>query len=323
MIYKNLNDLFEQYDSFLIDVYGVLYNGSNFFDGTLDLLKKMKYHKKRLIILSNTTLIGDVCKKRYFAKGLIENVHYDEFLSSGEAFKQTSKNYLQNSKNYFEIFENGSEVFEGSDFKKVDSIDKADFVYVGYLNVEKFYTVDNLKTKFGNDIAIEDMFKTDIHDINGFEKIAETLDLCLKFDKTLVVVNPDIFALELVGNSKRPVLCQGAAGEFYERMGGKVLYFGKPYPTIYDFGKKYLDGCQKTAMIGDTLWTDILGGNMAGVDTILTLTGVSGQFFKNMPTDLSVEEKMKKLMSEISSKMTHKDLLGFSQEPNYIIESFA
>ena len=328
MFCKNFSSLYENYDSLLIDVYGVLYNGSDFFDGVLNLLKEMKDAGKKLIILSNTTMVSDACKSKYESKGLIEGIHYDMFISSGEAFKKTFKEHINSAKTYFLAFLKNNDIFEDSGLQEVDSMESADFVYVGYLNAgNKIYTVDNLKDKSGNLISMENLTSVDCHDIEGFEEIANLLDLCLKNKKPLLVANPDIFALETVSTSeflaKRPVLCQGAIGEFYERLGGNVVYFGKPYPAIYDFAKKFISPSEKTAMIGDTLWTDILGGNIAGVETVLTLTGVSGEFFKSMDKNLEINEKIKKLLNEISPKMTHKSLSVYSQVPTHIVESFA
>lgn len=326
----NLHFLYNNYDVFLIDVYGVLYNGHSFFEGALDLLEKMKAEGKNVIILSNTTMVFEDCVKKYAPKGLNEKLHYDLFISSGEAFRKTLNIHLGNAKTYFSAFSKNDELFKNTNLKKVYSVEDADFIYVGSPNRgDRIYLADNLRDRFGNIIPIENITSIDCHDISGFEEINYVLDKCLLFQKTLVVVNPDLFAIEHVSvnnfSEKRPILCQGTIGEFYEKMGGKVIYFGKPYPAIYDFAKRFIPNGEnsKIAMIGDTLWTDILGGNMAGVETILTLTGVSGTFLKSGRGNLSIDQKIERLLREIASKMTHKSLKGYSQVPNHVIDSFA
>ena len=166
------------------------------------------------------------------------------------------------------------------------------------------------------------MFNVHLHDIEGFEDISAYLNECLKHGKMLMVVNPDLFAFERIENISRPILCQGAVGAYYEQLGGETSYFGKPYQQIFDFAKNFIDKEDRVAMVGDTPWTDILGGNMAGIDTILTLTGVSELCFKEAP-DLPISIKIEKLLGEISKKMTHKTLLQHSQKPTHIIEKFA
>lgn len=328
MLKKSLENIYENYDAFLIDMYGVLYDGSGFFPGVLNFLKKIKNSGKKVIILSNTTIISKSCKENYLRKGLIENIHYDLFISSGEAFKQTIQDYIFNAKTYFQAFQPNNDLFKESNLEESKSIEEADFVYIGYLNAgNRVYIADELKDMSGNIISLENLTSMDCHDIQNFTEISALLDTCLKMNKPIVVANPDLFALELIStnefSARRPVLCQGIVGEFYEKMGGKVTYFGKPYPAIYNFAKRFLSKNEKIAMIGDTLWTDILGGNMAGFDTILTLTGVSGEFLRHLDQNLNIKDKLEFLLKNISKKMTHKDLLEYSQIPTHIIDHFA
>lgn len=321
MIYKNVANLIEKYDGFFVDVYGVIFDGREFYKGALNTLELMKKSNKKVIILSNTTALSNDCKNRFREKGLRNGVHYDEFISSGEAFRS----YLigLNANAVYQIFNNNKNIFAGTGVAEADSIEQADFIYVGVVNsFEKIYTADNAKTKDGRAIGMEEMFDCDISDIEGFEKISVILKECLKYKKKLIIVNPDIFTLEEISGTIRPVLCQGSIGKFYERMGGEVKYFGKPYEDIFNFAKKFVDKSDKIAMIGDTPWTDILGGNMASLDTILVLTGITGQFFSKHP-EQSTELNFERLLNEISSKMTHRNLYGISQKPTYIAESFA
>ncbi|HVW46785.1 MAG TPA: HAD-IIA family hydrolase [Solirubrobacterales bacterium] len=51
---------------------------------------------------------------------------------------------------------------------------------------------------------------------------------------------------------------------------------GKPEHHLFDLALSRLDGAERVAMIGDRLSSDIAGGNAAGLDTILVLSGTSG-----------------------------------------------
>ncbi|HPN83866.1 MAG TPA: HAD-IIA family hydrolase [Victivallales bacterium] len=64
----------------------------------------------------------------------------------------------------------------------------------------------------------------------------------------------------------------------------KPLYFGKPYRMIYDFAmrelkeiypNKYPFSKNKILMVGDSLRSDIKGGNRFGIKTALVLTGIT------------------------------------------------
>ena len=309
-------------------MHGVLWDGGNFFDGALELLSKIKDEGKNVIILSNTTMTKESCRRKYQCKGLNKGQHFDFFVSSGEAFKHTLHEHVGFSKTYFSAFSHNSEIFENNLLEKVNSIEKADFVYVGNVNTNKIYFADCIKDKNGNLIAMEDLTSVDYHDIDDFDEIANTLDLSLKYQKPLVVANPDVFAIEAVlGKTSldyRPILCQGAIGEMYEYTGGKVVYFGKPHPAIYDYAKRFIKQSSKVVMIGDTLWTDILGGNMAGFDTVLTLSGVVGKFIKKFyGADSTTDTAVKSIIQTISPKMTHTSLKKISQIPTHIVKKFA
>ena len=58
--------------------------------------------------------------------------------------------------------------------------------------------------------------------------------------------------------------------------GVKPLIVGKPEPTMLLIGCERLGTSPaQTAIIGDRLDTDIVGGHRAGLQTLLVLTGVS------------------------------------------------
>jgi len=58
------------------------------------------------------------------------------------------------------------------------------------------------------------------------------------------------------------------AHDIQDRTGIEVQYFGKPFGLAFELASERI-GKPKLAMIGDTLHTDILGGQAAGCDTIL------------------------------------------------------
>ena len=55
-------------------------------------------------------------------------------------------------------------------------------------------------------------------------------------------------------------MCAGSVAMIFEKMGGKVIYFGKPFPEVY---KQSIDNSNKKILcIGDNLNTDIKGANL-------------------------------------------------------------
>jgi glycerol-1-phosphatase len=52
---------------------------------------------------------------------------------------------------------------------------------------------------------------------------------------------------------------------------------GKPEPYIFEIARSLLRGCDRVAIVGDNLESDIAGGKRAGLATILVLTGTTSR----------------------------------------------
>ena len=46
----------------------------------------------------------------------------------------------------------------------------------------------------------------------------------------MICTNPDL----IVDKGNRRELCAGSVAMVFEKMGGEVVYFGKPYPEVYN-----------------------------------------------------------------------------------------
>jgi ribonucleotide monophosphatase NagD (HAD superfamily) len=65
----------------------------------------------------------------------------------------------------------------------------------------------------------------------------------------------------------------------FEKMGGKVVYFGKPYPEVYN---QSIDNYNKKVLsIGDNLNTDIKGANLLNYDSLLISNGIHKNEIQN------------------------------------------
>ncbi len=87
--------------------------------------------------------------------------------------------------------------------------------------------------------------------------------------RPVVVGNPDIVAPRETGFTLEP-------GFFAHRLadidGVHPAFFGKPYPDIFDLALARISPApppDRILMVGDTLHTDILGGNQMGFRTAL------------------------------------------------------
>src|SRR6056300_1708216 len=118
-----------------------------------------------------------------------------------------------------------------------------------------------------------------------FEKYDEDLnyykDLFEKnINKQMVCTNPDL----IVDRGNKRELCAGSVAMVFEKMGGKVTYFGKPYPEVYN---QSIDNKNKKVLcIGDNLNTDIKGANLLNYDSLLISNGVHKKEIENNGLDV-------------------------------------
>lgn len=329
-IQETILPLIDSYDAFFVDVYGVIFNGIRVYNEALLALDYLKKSGKTVIIVSNTTELSESAKIGYTRRGLIAGQHYDKFVTSGEFLNRTLKTDLDNFfasvghpvKTVKCIFFGNGEVFKDTPLEKVEDIDSADVMYVGFPRTNYGPTrVDELLDCNGNHVDMEQVLNIDWKTArstsgnSGLLEIVHDLDVCLQKSKTLLVANPDIFAHSSVDNQKHLVLTQGAVGYYYQKMGGKTIFTGKPYPGIFEFAKTFVPPSSRIAMIGDTPWTDILGANNSGIDSILVTTGVTGEFISGHQNP---EDGIDDLLKDISSKMNYSSLKNVT--PTHVVK---
>jgi HAD superfamily hydrolase (TIGR01459 family) len=101
---------------------------------------------------------------------------------------------------------------------------------------------------------------------------------------TMVCANPDV----VVNRNGVLGIGPGALAVYYEKLGGRVIYFGKPYDDIYNLSLDKLSGiaARRILVIGDSLSTDIAGANRYGLDSLLVGTGVHWRELSTIPGDV-------------------------------------
>jgi len=87
-------------------------------------------------------------------------------------------------------------------------------------------------------------------------------------------LNPD--RVVLFGGVPEP--CAGALADIYEQLGGRVRWYGKPYPAIYRHALRLAGDPPGDAVlaVGDGLQTDMLGAARMGFDAVFVSVGIHG-----------------------------------------------
>ena len=239
--YNSVSEFANNYDSFILDIWGVIHDGEKIYPGALDCLKHLKLQNKELIFLSNAPR-RQFKVKQALNKFNISDDLYKDIVSSGElAF------------NYFSLLEPCNYLYIGPP-KDADLLDG-----LGYQKVEKASDANfALVTGFDNDNST-------------LEEKLPLINKALAAGLKLYCVNPDLIVVRQDGSK---ALCAGVIGEYYQKQGGKTEFIGKPWPAIYSYiiGKFHKNA--KICAIGDSIVTDIRGANNAGIDSVLVLGGI-------------------------------------------------
>lgn len=114
----------------------------------------------------------------------------------------------------------------------------------------------------------------------------------------LLCANPDI----VVDRGETREYCAGAVARLYTQMGGESLYFGKPYPPIYDLARKRMvqaghdiDDARILA-VGDGIATDVAGGAGEGIDCLFITGGLARE--ETATTDQPDPQKLTEYLAQ-------------------------
>lgn len=287
------------YDTLFIDLYGVIWDGAQIFEGARELLSFLMNNGKNVVILSNAAVLSKEMTQKYEKKDLIQGVHYTDFVTSGDLLQDwlQGKNFsifpkTSDFRTYFCLGSFHSSLFEKTNLKRVSKIEEADFVYLSvpqFSDAEKALLPEALQKKLVLGHSRTSGWAWDALDIEPFKTILMQIKA---MDKQVLLANPDQTAMNEGKDGKiREVVRQGSLGAFYQMLGGEVIAIGKPYVPIYRYAFQRLAkktkskniNLRRCAMIGDSLMTDILGSMniknelQVNMDGILVLSGISAK----------------------------------------------
>ena len=109
-----------------------------------------------------------------------------------------------------------------------------------------------------------------MNDLNYYKNLLQD-----SVNKKLICTNPDL----VVDRGNNQEYCAGTVAKIFENIGGKTIYFGKPYKDIYDL---IIRDNKKALIIGDNLRTDIKGANSMNQDSLFILDGIHKKEINNI-----------------------------------------
>lgn len=246
--------LLDRYNAIFFDAYGVLKNAHGLIPGIDRTIDALIRADKPFYVLTNDASRGpDELAQSYERLGL-PTVTADRIVSSG----MLAREYLQLKVNH------GTVAYLGTD-TSAHYIENADLHALPIREVDLDAAADISALVLLDDEGFD--WNTDLN---------KTINLLRRRNIPVIVANTDA---TYPVQGQQVAVAIGAVADMLERIVGKqFIRFGKPDAQLFMFAYDLLRERRpiqkgEILMVGDTLKSDILGGNKFGFDTALVLTG--------------------------------------------------
>ena len=235
-----LKSIANSYDLFFIDIWGVIHNGINLNKPSIEVLENLSNLNKEFVLLTNAPRPNITVINFLEKMGLSKNFFNNVFTSGEAALKYLIKD-LKNKKFFHIGPPRDFDLFKSFQENKVSNINESDYLLCSGLF-------------------------DDLEDLNYYKNL-----LIHHISKKMICTNPDL----VVDRGEKREYCAGSVAKIFEEINGEVIYFGKPYPPVYNLSSDTKN--KKILCIGDNLNTDIRGANIQNYDSLLITSGIHRQ----------------------------------------------
>ena len=250
----NFKSIIDKYKVVFFDAFGVLKNYEGILPGIERTFEYMKAQGKEYYIVTNDASRSPAQLAETYHQGGLNFISADRIVSSG----MLTKEYL--------------------DLKVRDGI----VAYLGTANSAHYIERSGLQTLPVSRIDNSNIDKVNVliflddEGFDWFNDLNKAVNLVRKRTIPVIVANTDR-AYPLTVNDVS-IAIGGIAAMVESVVGKQFIRFGKPdsqmFMFAYDLVRAYMPVSKhEIVMVGDTLNTDILGGNKFGLDTVLVLSG--------------------------------------------------
>jgi HAD superfamily hydrolase (TIGR01450 family) len=244
----------KNFKAVFIDSYGVLKNHTGLIEGVDETIEYLRDQGIAVRVLTNDASRSQQQQVERFKRLGLNSFREDEIITSGMLARQ-----------FLEL-----------------KIKKGRVAYLGTENSAKYIFENGLEGVPVSDIDVDDAKHFDAFlflDDEGFDwnrDINKTVNFLRRKNLPIIVANSDKYYP--ISNNDVAVAI-GAISRLIESvLNQKFIRFGKPDSQMFTYA---FDGLNKfhnferheVLMVGDTLHTDILGGNKFGLQTLLVLSG--------------------------------------------------
>jgi HAD superfamily hydrolase (TIGR01459 family) len=246
----HFSTLAHAYDVVLSDVWGVVHNGVAATPEACDALTRFRAGGGTVVLITNAPRPGAVVTK-FLDRLEVPRSTYDAIVSSGDVTRAVMATRPGRA-----VFHIGPErdlpIFDGLGLTFVP-MEQADYVVCTGLANDEVETAESYRA------------------------------LLLRLRERglfMICGNPDL----VVERGHKLVECAGAVADLYARLGGEVLYAGKPHAPIYDQALMQTAlrrggpiPHQRVLAIGDSIRTDVAGAIKYGIDCLFVTAGIHAE----------------------------------------------
>jgi HAD superfamily hydrolase (TIGR01459 family) len=264
--YKGLRSIALKYDIFYIDLWGVVHNGITLHKDAIEVLEEITKVGKQYVLLTNAPRPNKTVKSFLEKMGMNREIREKVYSSGQAALNYLKKNLLDDK------------------FYHLGPIRDFDL----FLDFKKNKTTNIKESSY---LLCTGLFEEQGEDLNYYKELFKEYT-----NKKMICTNPDL----IVDRGNKRELCAGSVALVFEKLGGEVIYFGKPFPEVYNQSIDNTKG--KILSIGDNLNTDIKGANLLNYDSLIISNGVHKDEIKKEGIDI-VSKKYEVIVNFIQTEL--------------------
>ncbi len=227
-----------KYDLFFIDIWGVIHNGISLFESAVEVLNQLENLNKKYVLLTNAPR---------------PNINVIKFLENMGLEKKISKN----------VYTSGEAALD----YLISNYKEKKFFHIGPprdFHLFKLFEKNKIKKPSEAEYLLcTGLFEEYEKNLNYYKNLLKK-----EIKKKMICTNPDL----VVDRGNEREYCAGSIADIFQKIGGKVEYFGKPYSQVYTQSTNIMN--KKVLCIGDNLNTDIKGANMQNFECLFISGGI-------------------------------------------------
>lgn len=250
----SFKEIAKNYKAIFVDSYGVLKNHNGLIDGVQPVIDYLREEEKTVRVLTNDASRSQEQQVEMFSMLGLTGLKNEEIITSGML-----------ARHFLEL-----------------KVKTGKIAYLGTPNSAGYFLQYGLEP-----VSVADINLDDIDDIQAFvflddegfdwnDGINKTVNFLRRKNLPIIVANSDKYYP--ISKNDVAVAIGGISRLIESVLNQKFIRFGKPDSQMFmyafdDINRSGMFTKSDILMVGDTLHTDILGGNKFGLQTLLVLSG--------------------------------------------------